>query len=128
MLKKGREEIPEDVFSSERFEIPEAETQKEGNKTIIRNFKSLADTFNREEKHLSKYLMKEMGTAGHVENSELVLNGKFRRGKVNRKIKQYAETYVLCSECGRPDTQMKKEKGVELLQCEACGARSPIDE
>lgn len=128
MLEKGREEIPEDVFSGERFEIPEAETQKDGNKTVIRNFRDLVSTFNREADHLSKYLLKEMGTAGHVEDGELILNGKFRRGKVNRKLKQYAETFVLCSECNRPDTEIVKEKGVELLKCEACGARSPIED
>lgn len=127
MLKKGREEIPEDVFSSERFEVPEAETQKDGNKTIIRNFKELVETFNRDEKHLSKYLLREMGTAGHVDDGELVLNGKFRRGSINKKIQKYAETFVMCSECSRPDTQIVKEKGVELLKCDACGARSPIE-
>lgn len=127
MLEKGRKEIPEDVISGERFEIPEAETQKEGNKTIIRNFKALADTFGREPKHLSKFLLREMGTAGHIDDGELILNGKFRRGSINQKIQQYAETYVLCSECGKPDTNMTKEKGVELLKCEACGARSPTE-
>lgn len=127
MLEKGREELPEDLFTGERFEIPEAETQKDGNKTIIKNFRSLVDTFHRDGKHLSEYLMKEMGTAGHVENGELVLNGSFRRGAINRKIKQYADHFVLCSECGKPDTDMVKEKGVELLKCQACGARSPVE-
>ncbi len=127
MLEKGHEEMPDDVLDSERFEIPEAETQKEGNKTIIRNFKKIADAFGRDQKHLSKFLLGEMGTAGHIDGGELVLNGKFRRGAINRKIKQYAETFVLCSECGKPDTKKIKEKGIELLKCEACGARSPIE-
>lgn len=128
MLEKGREEIPEDVFEGDRFEIPDVETQKEGNKTIVRNFAELADTFNRDQTHLSKYLMGEMGTAGHVDGNELVLNGSFRRGKLNRKIEEYVETFVRCGECGRPDTEIVKEKGVELLQCDACGARSPIED
>lgn len=127
MLEKGRSELPEDMFDRERFEIPEAETQKEGSKTVVRNFKAIADKFNREPTHLSKYLLGELGTAGHVNEGELVLNGSFRRGLINRKIEEYAEEYVLCSECRRPDTVMKKEKGVELLKCEACGARSAID-
>ncbi|MDY6769883.1 MAG: translation initiation factor IF-2 subunit beta [Candidatus Nanohaloarchaea archaeon] len=127
MLEKGREEIPEDVSGSERFEIPEAETQKEGSKTVIRNFGSLADRFNRDRQHLSKFLLGELGTSGHVEGSELVLNGSFRRGKINDKLEAYVEQYVTCPECGRPDTKLGKEKGVELLQCEACGARTPLE-
>jgi translation initiation factor 2 subunit 2 len=128
MLEKGREEIPEDVFENERFEIPEAETQKDGSKTIIRNFKKIAATFGRDQTHLSKFLLGEMGTAGHIDGGELILNGNFRRGAINRKIKEYADTFVLCSECGKPDTKKVKEKGIELLKCEACGARTPIDD
>lgn len=128
MLDRGREDLPEELVEGKRFNIPEAETQKEGNKTIVRNFRAIADRFNRSEKHLSKYLLGEMGTAGHIEEGELVLNGKFRRGLLNQKIEDYAELFVLCNECGRPDTEMRKEKGVEMLKCEACGARSAIDD
>lgn len=128
MLEKAREEVPEEVYEGERFEIPEAETQKEGSKTIVRNFSAIADRFNRSKQHLSKYLLGELGTAGHLEGDELVLNGSFRRGVINDRLEEYAEEFVTCSECGRPDTRLEKEKGVELLKCEACGARNPIEE
>lgn len=128
MLEKGRDELPEDMLDSSRFEIPEAETQKDGSKTVLRNFSEIADTFGRDEDHLAKYLMGEMGTAGHVDDGDLILNGNFRRGKINRKLEAYADHFVLCTECGRPDTRIVKEKGVELLKCEACGARSTIED
>ena len=38
----------------------------------------------------------------------------------------YTETYVICSECGLPDTKMVKEDRTLMLECEACGARRPI--
>lgn len=128
MLAKGREEVPDDVGSGERFEIPEVETQKEGSKTVVRNFGVFVDKFNRSSSHLSKFLLGELGTSGHVDGTELVLNGSFRRGTINDKIEAYAEEYVVCPECGRPDTKLGKEKGVELLQCEACGARTPLED
>ncbi len=128
MLAKAREGIPEDVGSGKRFEIPEVETRKEGSKTVIQNLGAIADKFNRSKKHLSKFLLGELGTAGHVDGSDLVLNGSFRRGTVNEKVQAYAEQYVMCSECRRPDTKLQKEKGVELLKCEACGARTPLEE
>jgi len=128
MLKDGRDDLPEDIFESSRFEIPEAKTRKQGNKTVIKNFGEIVDTLNRDEQHLSKYLLGELGTAGHVEGKELTLQGKFRRGIINSKIEQYCERYVLCSECDRPDTTIRKEKGVTLMKCEACGARESIEE
>lgn len=126
LLNKAQDEIPEDIGNEERFEIPEVQTRKEGSKTIIENFKEIAQKFSREEKHLSKYVQNELGTAGHLENNELVLNGEFRRGSINSKIEQYADKYVYCNECNRPDTVLKKEKGVEIMKCQACGARTPI--
>lgn len=126
LLKKGMEEVPEDIGSSDRFEVPDVDTRKEGSKTIIENFGAIVDKFSRDEKHLSKYIQNELGTAGHLEGKELVLNGEFRRGNVQGKIHQYADEYVFCPKCEAPDTKIMKEKGVEILKCQACGARTPL--
>ncbi len=125
LLEKGMEEA-EDVSEGDRFEVPEADTRKEGSKTIIPNFSEIAEAFGRDEKHVSKYIQNELGTAGHIEGKELVLNGEFRRGNVQGKVHQYADDYVFCPECERPDTEIVKEKGVEILKCQACGARNPL--
>ena len=125
LLDKGMEEA-EDLEEGERFELPVADTRKDGSKTVIPNFSEIAESIGRDEKHFSKYVQNELGTAGHIEGKELVLNGEFRRGNVQAKVKQYAEEYVYCQECGRPDTKITKEKGVEMMKCQACGARNPI--
>lgn len=128
MLKKGRDELPEEVFEGHRFEIPTAKTTKRGNRTVITNFSEITETLNRDDKEVSKYLLGELGTAGHVDGKELVLQGKFRRGLINSKIEQYCDDYVICSECNRPDTKILNEKGVRMLKCEACGARRSLEE
>lgn len=128
MLDDAHENMPEEVFEEARFEIPEAETRKEGNKTLLTNFADIADTLNREHDHLSKYLQGQLGTAGHIDGKQLVLQGKSRRGLINAKIEQYTETYVICDECGRPDTSIRKEKGVTIMKCEACGARTSLED
>lgn len=120
------EEVPDDIGDSERFEVPDIDTRKDGSKTIITNFGEIVDTLNRDEKHVSKYIQNELGTAGHIEGSELVLNGEFRRGNVQGRLENYLEEYVYCPECGRPDTKIVKEKGVEMLKCQACGARNAL--
>ncbi|MFP4038262.1 MAG: translation initiation factor IF-2 subunit beta [Candidatus Nanohaloarchaea archaeon] len=126
MLEKGQEEVPEDLENESRFEMPGVETRKDGSNTVLENFKEFVEKFNRDEKHLSKYIQNELGTAGHIEGDELFLNGEFRRGKIRARVEAYADDYVFCPECGRPDTKLVKEKGVEMLKCQACGARNPV--
>lgn len=126
LLDKGMDEAEENQSQGERFEVPDVDTRKQGSKTVITNFSDIVDTFGRDEKEFSKYVQNEVGTAGHIEGKELVLNGEFRRGTIQGKIQQYADEYVFCPECGSPDTKLVKEKGVEMMKCQACGARSPL--
>jgi len=127
LLEKGREQVSEEEGSAERFEMPEVKSRKKGSNTAIENFSEIADDLGREETHLSKFIQSEMGTSGQVEGKELVLNGEFRRGHVQSKVEDYADEYVICPECNRPDTELTKEKGVEIMKCQACGARTVVE-
>ncbi|MFW6225798.1 MAG: translation initiation factor IF-2 subunit beta, partial [bacterium] len=40
--------------------------------------------------------------------------------------RKYAEEFVLCPECGKPDTELIKEEGITKLHCLACGAKHPV--
>ena len=126
MLEEAQDEIPEDLGSTERFEMPEVDTRRDGSNTVIENFNEYVEAFEREEKHFSNFLLNELGTAGHVDSGELFLNGEFRRGQIRARIEAYAEKYVFCPECEKPDTVLETEKGVEIMKCQACGARNPI--
>jgi len=126
LLKKGREKLPESVFTAERFEIPGVKGHIEGNKTIISNFPQITDTLNRNPKHVLKFLLKELATPGDIKGNLLVLGRKISAGIINQKIGQYARKYVICSECGKPDSQITKETGIEFLKCTACGSKKPI--
>ncbi|WP_414837485.1 translation initiation factor IF-2 subunit beta [Candidatus Nanosalina sp. VS9-1] len=127
LLEKGLEEVPEESGSGERFEMPEVDTRKDGSKTIVVNFSEIADKLNREKDRLSKYLQNELGTAGRLKEGELVLNGELRRGNIQGRLQNFAEDFVFCPECDSPDTEIVKEKGVQLLKCQACGARNPLN-
>ena len=41
-------------------------------------------------------------------------------------IKSYVEDYVICSECGKPDTRLVKDDRVMILRCDACGSHRPV--
>ncbi len=125
LLEKGLDEA-EESSQGERFEMPEADTRKDGSKTIITNFKEIAETFGRDKKDFSNFIQDELGTSGHLERGELVLNGEFRRGNVQGRIENYADEWVFCGECESPDTKIVKEKGIEMIKCQACGSRNPV--
>jgi translation initiation factor 2 subunit 2 len=126
MLKRGREKLPEAVFTAERFEIPKVKGHQEGNKTIISNFSQIVGVLNREQKHVLKFLLKELASPGDVKGQMLVLGRKINASMINQKIEQYARQFVLCTECGKPDTVIIKEGDLNFLKCTACGAKHPI--
>ncbi|MBC7219198.1 MAG: translation initiation factor IF-2 subunit beta [Hadesarchaea archaeon] len=126
LLERAIEQIPKAVFESSRFQIPEADVSTVGNRTILRNFKTIATTFNREPEHLMKYLLRELGAAGDIQGAQAVFQGKFSAAAVQDRINRYAEEFVLCKECGKPDTRLEKRERVHVLRCEACGARNPV--
>lgn len=127
LLKRARDRLPQSVFEKERFEIPKARGHLEGNKTVITNFTQIASTLRRPVDHLLKYVLKELATPGEVFRSGfLVLGTKLAASRVNDKIRQYALEFVLCPDCGKPDTEIKKEGDFSFLKCSACGAKHPV--
>jgi translation initiation factor 2 subunit 2 len=124
-LDRALEETPEIEGSSERFDVPDTEVRQEGNVTVFENFQSTIDRLGRDEDHVLRFLRNELGTSGHIDESGRArLTGSFSRDRVSEAVEAYTEEYVLCSECGLPDTRLEREQGVLMLRCEACGARS----
>lgn len=126
MLDQALEEAPDIDGTSERFEVPDPELRQEGNATVFENFQAICDRLSRDEDHVMKFLQDEVGTSGHIDESGRArLTGEFRQGRIADAIDAYTEEFVLCPECGLPDTKIEREQGATLLKCEACGARSP---
>jgi len=126
LLKKAYKEVKVVSKGSERFEIPKVQGEVSGKNTIITNITAIASYLRRPIEHLSKFLMKELATSGKIENDRLILNTKLNSSRVNEKIEQYAKEFVLCPECGKPDTEIITEKTIKLKHCLACGAKSPV--
>lgn len=121
LLERARKALPAISKAEERFEIPLAEVRP-GRQTAIKNFSDIARTLRREEKHLAKFLCKEMAVPGDVRSGELVFQGKVYGNLINQRISEYVKQFVLCHECGRPDTTLVEDK-ITTIKCEACGAR-----
>lgn len=126
LLKKARSQIPKVVSKHERLELPPIQYSTIGMRTIVYNFKEIADALNRDPQHLSKFLTREMATAATTQGSRVIFQGKFSRDTLQRLLRKYMDVFVTCPVCKRPDTRIVKEKRVSFLVCEACGARSSI--
>ena len=127
LLERAREGLEDVMQNAERFSPPVPDIMHEGSKkTIIRNFSEIVDSLRRDETHLYKFLLQELGTAGSVNNRRLVLQGRVPEKKIKERIKSYIETFVVCQECNRPDTSFLRTGRTLNLHCEACGAKRPI--
>jgi translation initiation factor 2 subunit 2 len=126
LLKRARSQFPEVAVKSERLEIPRLHYARIGMRTVIYNFKEVADALDRDPQHLLKFLTGEMATAATVQGSRVIFQGKFSEDTFGRLIQRYLEGYVVCPVCKRPDTKLVKEKRLSFLVCQACGAKSSI--
>ena len=126
LLNQAYEKIKPIEHKGERFEIPKIEGHIEGKKTILTNFFQIASYLRRNPEHFQKYLLKELATSGQKEGDRLVLNNKIPSTKINQKIEQYTKEFVLCKECGKPDTELTKEDRLTFLHCLACGAKHSV--
>lgn len=126
LLKRARAKVPETVGTGERFVMPTVELLQEGKTTVVRNMAEVLDRLNRSADHMVPILLREIGTAGSYEDGRLVLQGKLSEDNVQGRIAKYVETYVICGECGRPDTHLVKEERTTIVKCDACGAHRPV--
>jgi len=126
MLKEATERISKDVTKEERLEIPSPQTSIQGNRTFISNFSEIAASLRRDSKHLSKYLLKELASPGHMEGNRLILQRKVIKSLIEKKIEGYMNEFVYCKECNRPDTHFEKGDRLTFLKCEACGAKHTL--
>jgi translation initiation factor 2 subunit 2 len=128
LLEEAYGKIKKVEGSSERFEVPKVEGHSEGKKTIITNFSQIASIFRRNPEHLQKFLLKELAASGQREGDRFVLNIKVSSAKINQKIEEYAQEFVICKECKKPDTELIREphNRVTFIHCLACGAKHSV--
>lgn len=127
LLKRAKDQLPELAEGSERFEMPTVKGHIQGNATIISNFHEVADSLNRPKTHILKFLSKELAAKGVIKKDQFaIFNTKLPATRINEKITEYADRYVICETCGKPDTSIEKIGQGIFLKCSACGAKHAI--
>lgn len=126
LLDQAYKKVKQIDTSGERFEVPAIKGHFEGKKTILTNFFQIASHLRRKPEHFQKFLLKELAASGQKEGDRLVLNIKVPSAKINEKINQYVKEFVLCKECGKPDTELTKQDRLPFVHCLACGAKHSV--
>jgi len=126
-LDDAFDDLPEhDAEAGSRLSVPDPEGETDGAFTRLTNLGAIADALGREPEHVHRFLQRTFGTNGEFDGERARYNGSFSIADFDGAIEDYATEYVLCSECGLPDTVLAKEDGVDMLRCEACGAFRPV--
>ena len=126
-LDRAYDELPERTASQQRLQIPDAAAQADGAFTRLTNLKAIADALSREPEHVHRFIQREFGTNGQFEDGRSRYNGSFDADDFEAVLDAYAKEYVICSECGLPDTKLTTEDRTQMLRCEACGAFRPVE-
>lgn len=126
LLNDAYEKVKVIEGTGERFEMPKIEGFFEGKKTVLTNFFQICSYIRRDTEHLLKFLNKELATKATQDGNRLILNDKIPSKKINPKIEQYIEEFVLCKECKKPDTELIKDGKLTMIHCLACGAKHPV--
>ena len=128
LLEKAFLNMPKKEKTGKRFELPYPIIRISGHKTLILNFIEIASRLNRDPKAIIKFMVKELATAGNLEDQKVVFQGKFHGVTIKRLIDIYTKRFVICPICKGPDSKVSREGKFNFLLCEACGAKSSIIE
>ena len=126
MLNRAYQNLPDKVEEEDRFQVPRAIVTRQGRRSIIMNFREISERLQRPPEHLLKFLLREAATRGNYDGDKVVFQGRFNADSIRNLIEIYTNKYVICPVCGRPDTNVVRDKRLSFLQCDACGARSSI--
>jgi translation initiation factor 2 subunit 2 len=126
LLDRAIKKLPNVESTKDRFAMPQVAVEYSGSKTIVKNFSEVLLAIRRDSNHLSKFLFRELATAGSIQNQSLNFQGKIPKEKLQGKLEKYVKEFVFCKGCGEPDTKLVKEDRVTFIQCEACGCKYPV--
>lgn len=127
LLDRAYAKLPKKSQATGIQNLPSLAIFNVGATTIIRNFSEYCDRIRREDKLCMRYLLKELGAAGSInENGQLLIQGKFSSQIINTLMDRFLKTYVQCSTCKSYDTILVKEGKIWYIQCLACGAKTSV--
>jgi len=118
---------------SYRYKMPlvcgKVEGRGNGIKTVIPNISEVSLSLHRDAGEVNKFFGCELGaqTTFNVKTDRAVVNGSHTDAALQAMIHKYVESFVLCPQCGLPETRYKIRIGCIYHNCAACGAVEMVD-
>ncbi len=99
-----------------------------GQKTVILNLKDVSDSLDRPLEILVKYFGIELCSQSRheSESDRVVINGNHTPAQLQTVVNTFIDMYVLCPNCGLPETVMTLKKEVVGHKCKSCGAKEAV--
>jgi len=116
-----------------RYKMPtvfgKLEGRGNGSKTVIPNISDVALSLHREPGEVNKFFGCELGaqTTYNTETDRAVVNGHHTDKVLQQLVHKYIESFVLCPNCGLPETEYKIKSGIVNHKCAACGSKEMVD-
>ncbi|TPP57122.1 IF2B [Fasciola gigantica] len=96
-------------------------------KTLFVNFSTICSQLNRDQAHLTTYILAELGTQGSIDASGgLLFKGRYQSKHMEPVLRNYCRNYVLCVTCQSSDTELCKDSRLLFLHCRRCGSRTTV--
>ncbi|HEW94158.1 translation initiation factor IF-2 subunit beta [Candidatus Geothermarchaeota archaeon] len=128
MLDEAYSKLPEKRVKVEsRFRVPRPQVFYQGkSRTIIMNFKEIAEYINRDPNLLRKFLSRELAAPSAPSGDRLVFLARIDEQAIENTIEYFVKRYVRCPVCGGYDTRLIRVHKFLILKCDICGAESPV--
>lgn len=116
-----------------RYKMPvvygKIEGRGNGIKTVIPNITDVALSLHRPPGEVCKFFGCELGaqTTYSAETDRAIVNGAHTDATLQSLIHRYIEKFVICPQCGLPETDYKIKNEVIYHKCAACGNKEMVD-
>jgi translation initiation factor 5 len=116
-----------------RYKMPAVFGKIEGSgngiKTAIPNITDVGLSLHRQPGEVAKFFGPELGaqTRYSLETDRAIVNGAHTDQVLQDLINRYVEKFVLCPNCGLPETEYKIKNDAIYHKCAACGAKDMVD-
>ena len=116
-----------------RYKMPAVYGKIEGSgngiKTAIPNISEVGLSLHRAPGEVNKFFGCELGaqTTYSEDTDRAIVNGAHTDDTLQNLIHRYVELFVLCPQCGLPETDYKIKNDCIYHRCAACGAKEMVD-
>jgi translation initiation factor 2 subunit 2 len=113
-----------DSEPKERMILATPQVEFKNKRTFVYNFGTICDFLNRNRNDVMVYFLQELKTnATMSQKGELMLQGRYNPKSINKIIKEYVVSYVICSICKSEKTDIVKEDKIKFVACTKCNSR-----